>query len=117
MEDKVKKFNKFENIFFKIHIGLFLFGLFLLSLLYLAQNALETISQIFLSFVVTGLYAIILNFFIGLIRLLKYLFGFKDTTEVPSIKRTIILLLSSPIVVALYFIMVFVMSLSMASCS
>ncbi|AIO19162.1 hypothetical protein KQ51_01285 [Candidatus Izimaplasma bacterium HR1] len=117
MNDKVKKFNKFETIFFRIHLFVFGFGAFLLMLMFLAQNAIESIARTFLVFAYFMMYVVIINFIISLVRLLKYLFAFKDIEESPSIKRTLAIILTSPISLAIFFIVTLTLSLSLASCS
>ena len=117
MNDKVKKFNKYEFLFFRIHLAISGFGVFLFMMMFVVQDAIVSLAQLFLAVVYTLFYVVILNFFISIVRLIKYLFAFKDGAEKPTIKRTVIVMLTSPIALALYFIMTLAMSLSLASCS
>ena len=117
MNKKIKKFNKFELIFFRIHLVVVGVVVFLLTIMFLIQSAIDSLSNIFLVGAYMLFYVVIFNFLISVIRLLKYLFTFKDEKSKPSIKRTISIILTSPIALALYFIITIVMSLSLASCS
>ena len=110
--NKFEKFNKYEKIFFRIHLAIFALGLFLLSLVYLAQNAIETVG-----ITLTLYYVIILNFFISIVRLIKYLIVFRNSEDNVTIRRTVSIIFTSPIALGIYFIITLVMSLSLVSCS
>jgi len=115
--NKFEKFNKFEIIFFRIHMAIFAFGLFLLSLVFLAQNALESIARIFLSVSYSLLYVVMIGFIISIVRLFKYLIIFRNSEEMVTIRRTVVVMLTSPIALGVYFIITLAMSLSLASCN
>lgn len=118
LEKKVEKFNKFERIFMNIHLGILGVGVFLLTVAFIVVDSIESIARVFLGVVFGLFYIIIFNFIIALFRLFKYLFLFQKEEEVlPTIKRTIIIILTSPISLAIYFILTLIMSLSLATCS
>ncbi len=116
MHEKIKKFNKFEKIFFRIHLVVSGIGLFVLGSMYLLLNSIEEIAKSALNVILFGFYVIIINFFISVIRILKAVFGFRDIEERPSIKRSLGIMLTSPIAFGVYLIIILAMSLSMASC-
>lgn len=115
--NKFEKFNKFEKIFFKIHTVIFAFGLIMLSLVFLAQNALESIARTFLGVSTILLYIVGINFSVSIVRLLKYLIVFRKSQEMVTIKRTVAVMFTSPISFGIYFIITLAMSLSLTSCS
>lgn len=115
--EKIDKFNKYETIFIKIHLITLGLGMFLLMLAFLAVDSIESIARTFLGVVYVLLYVVIINFFIALIRLFKYLIVFRKSDKLPTIKRTIIIILTSPISLGIYFILTLIMSLSLASCT
>jgi len=115
--DKYDKFNKFEKIFFRIHTVSFIIGLFLLSLLYFAQDTFESIARTFLVVAYSFFYVVFANFIISIVRLFKYLFSFRKSQDMVTIKRTVAIMFTSPISLGIYLIIMLAMSLSLSSCS
>ena len=115
--DKEYKFMKFETIFIRIHLFMIGFGLFLLSLLFAAQNSIESIARVFLGVVNTMLFLTITLFIISIIRVIKYFVKFRKSEGLVNIKRSVCIMLTSPLSFAIYLILTLAMSLSLASCS
>ena len=114
---KENRFIKFELIFFRIYLFIVAFGLFLLMLLYAAQNSIESVARSFVAVVYTMLYVTIALFVISIVRVIKYLLVFRKRDEYITIKRSVTIMLTSPIAFAIYLILTLAMSLSLASCS
>jgi|LGOV01.1.fsa_nt_gb hypothetical protein len=115
--NKFEKFNKYEKILFRIHMSVFAFGLFLLSLVFLAQNAIESIARTFLGVTYTLLYVVLISFAVSVVRLIKYLIVFRKSQDMVSIRRSVAVMFTSPIALGVYFIITLAMSLSLVSCS
>jgi hypothetical protein len=114
---KENKFMKYEIIYFRVYLFIVAFGLFMLSLVYAAQNSIEEVARGFLSVVYTFLIVTIIQFIISIIRIIKYLIRFKSQDEVVQIWRSVTIMLTSPVAFAIYLILTLAMSLSLASCS
>jgi hypothetical protein len=117
MKDKVERFNRFELYIYKGYITLFGFGATVLLLMLLFEDLIINIFNHITAIFVVGVYYIIINFFVTLIHVSRYLFVFKDQDEVTGIKRSLIVLISSPITFGIYLTLSFALALSMASCS
>lgn len=115
--NKVDKFNKFEVIFFRIHLSISGFGLLVLGIAFAAMNSVESVARSLIGVVYTLLWVVIVNFIIGVIRLLKYFISFRKETETPTIWRTLVIIVTSPITLGIFFILTLIMSLSLASCT
>lgn len=115
--NKIEKFNKFEKIFFKIHLIVFAIGLFLLSLLVFAENALESIAQAFLMVAYLLFYVVIADFIISVVRILKYLIVLRKSDSVVTIRNSVAIMFTSPIALGIYLIVMLAMSISLSSCS
>lgn len=115
--NKIDKFNKYEKILFKIHITILIFGGFLLVLLFLAEDIFKSVASSFITVVYSLLYITIINFIVSFVRLIKYLTVFHKNQSLISIRRTIAIILTSPISFGIFFIITLAMSLSLASCS
>lgn len=114
--NKIDKFNKFEKIFLKIHLILLGLGVALLGMSFAFVDTIEELARSIWGIVYALLYVVFFLFAISVVRLIKYLIYFRKSEVIPSIKRTLIIILTSPISLGLYVILVFIMSLSMASC-
>jgi|LGVE01.1.fsa_nt_gb hypothetical protein len=117
MNKETERFNYFEKLLFRIHLGLIGSGFILFGLLYLLIDIIEQIGDIFVSIIVTALAAILISFFTSVIRIIRYFLKFKGQEGNIGIRRSIITMLTSPIAFIIYYIMLFILMLSMASCS
>lgn len=115
--DKVNRFNRFEKLFLRIHLSILGFGLLLLGVAFATLDSVDSIAKTFVHVVYGLLYVVMIQFVISIVRLFKYLFGFKNVEEKPTIRRTIIIILTSPISLGVFFFLTFVMSLSLATCT
>lgn len=117
MEDKVVKFNKFEIILFRIQmINLGFSAVFFGALMLLLSEYKET-AQIFYGLVIFLMFASLVLFIIALVRIFKYFISLKALEGIISIWRSIVVLLTSPIAIIIYWLLLFILALSMASCS
>ncbi len=115
--NKVDKFNKFEKIFLRIHLSILGFGMALLLMSFVAMDSVEAIARSIWAIVYSLLYVVMILFIISVVRLIKYLIVFRKSAVAPTIRRTLIIILTSPISLGIYFILTLVISLSLASCS
>jgi len=111
------KFNYYEKLLFKIHLGIVGFGMIMFILLMVFIDSLENVANEIAGFMYTIMFVEVIGFFVSIIRILKYLFSTAELKESRSIWRSVIIMLTSPIASGLYFLVMFVMLLSTASCT
>ncbi len=116
MFEKAERFMFYEKFFFRINLFLMTAGILSFVIMQTLINELVNFADIFLNIVVGLMYATITIFLLTFVRLIKYLVIFSKNSAV-TIKRTIVILLSSPLYFAVYFLVSIVLSLSMASCT
>lgn len=117
MDEKQNRFNRFEKLLFRIHMGILSFGFILFAMLYVLNEYIREFAVILANVVVLLLTSTVVSFFIAIGRIVRYLRHFKHTEGMLGIKRTVIMLLTSPISFIVYFVIMLVLSLSMASCT
>ena len=117
MKDTVERFNYFEKIFFRINmINLGGSAFIAIIMYYLLENVDET-GQLFGGFTAVMMVFSFILFVISFIRILKYIFKYRKLDNVLFIWRSIVGFFTSPVAFLIYFILMFVMALSMASCT
>lgn len=117
MEERSQKFMKWERLYFKIYLGIVGFGIVLLLVMFAFQDYIEALSQVIAEFVVVLLIAIVVYFFLSLIRILKYVISIRKSSDETTIWRSVTTFFTSPIATVLYYVIIFVMLLSTASCT
>ncbi len=116
MNRQTERFNCFEKLLFRIHLGFLGFGFILFGLLYLLIDILEQIGDVFTSVILTALAVIMISFVTSVVRIIRYFLKFKGEEGNIGIKRSIITMLTSPIAFIIYYLVLFRVMLSMASC-
>lgn len=114
--EKENKFMFFEKLFFRINMSLVGLSIVLVLVMFAFLDRVDYISDIIFNFITIFLLGSLANFFISVGRIIKYLIKYREYEDI-SIKRSVINLVTSPIAVALYWFILIIMALSMASCS
>ena len=117
MEDKVIKFNKFEKKLFRIQMGNLVLSVILFVSLLGLVSKIDDLGQMFYSIVIFLMFMTSVLFIIAFVRVIKYLITYRVLDGVVFIWRSIVVLLTSPIAFAIYYVLVISLILSMASCS
>jgi len=109
---KVKKFNHFEKLLFKVTLGILgiAISLFIITLVVVTQ--IYSIPKLLIDLTTSILMIAIANFFLSMVRIFKYLIKISKLENNIGIMRSIISLLISPISAALLLILIIMMSLS-----
>lgn len=117
MEEKVTTFNYYEKLIFRVHMIIFGLGFVLFGLMYVLNDSLRDMANL-LSTVVVALYmSTVVSFVVAIVRIIRYLKYFKGKDGIVGIKRTVTVLLTSPISFFVYFIIMLVMSFALSSCT
>lgn len=112
---KVERFERFEKIFFRIELAILATGIFFLVLFQVAIDSLAFLVDLWMSLFLLGLAATVANFFIAIVRTVKYLFNIRKLSDSPTIWRTALVLILSPLSFMLMYLLIFIAALS--SCS
>ena len=113
--EKTEKFNRYEKIFFRLELVVISLGVSLLLLFRAFVELIGNMADFFMSVFLLGWIFIILNFFISIIRVLKYLLVMRKVEGDKTIWRSVLTIIISPLAFILYYILIFVIVL--ASCS
>ena len=117
MNSESKRFNYFEKLIFRIYLGIVGMAFVLMSLLFTSIETLQAASDLISAFFAAAMMTLIVGFVTSIIRIFKYFRNYRDDEDVIGVKRSVSILLSSPIVLAVYMFMLLMLGLSMASCS
>lgn len=117
MKDEFTKFNYFEKLFFRIQLGLIGLGFITLGILFASIEILQSVADLIIFLILTMMSLVALNFIISVARIIKYLRRYTDNDNVIGIKRSVTIMLTSPIAFVLYYLILIILALSMASCS
>ena len=115
MDEKVNKFHKFERIYFKIYLIIVGLSIVLIGMIYAMVDTISSIAEFALNIVMISLIYVVGVFFLSIVRTIKYFSSLKKKGGL-GIWRSITIMLTSPIVTAILFIIIFALSLSLASC-
>jgi len=117
MNDKQQKFNRYEYLIFRIHMSILGFGFVLLGLMFVFNSYIKEIANVVSSIVVVLFFSTFVSFFIAIGRIIRYLRHYKNVEGMVGIKRTVSVLLTSPISFGIYFIIMLGVSLALSSCT
>lgn len=117
MKDKRASFIQREKWIWRIHLGLSVGALVSIGLLYALQDLLREVapwlSQVYLVLFLGSA----LLFLVSIVQLLTHLFRNRKWAAPPRIWRSVVTFFTSPVVSAIYYAVLFVLLLSMASCN
>jgi magnesium-transporting ATPase (P-type) len=116
MSNKRERFEKRETWMWRIHLGLAIGALFSVGLLVLIEDQLRDVAPWLSQIYVVVFFASLLVFVISVFQLLQHLFRNRKWPEPPRIWRSVVTLFTSPVVSLTYYVVLFVLLLSMASC-
>ena len=115
IDQKVEKFTKWEKIFFRFELFLIFGGFTSFMILNIYIDKLAGLAEEWISMLIYGLIAIIINMFISLLRILKYVFSISRKEGKKTIWRSVLTLFLSPPSIVFYYILIFVSTI--AGCS
>ena len=116
IEEQIQKFYKFEKLFFKIYLIVVAASFVMFGVVLAFSEHLTEFVDLFLSLTMIAWGYVTVVFFISIVRIVKYFQKIKTIGGL-GIWRSVTTFFTSPIMFGLLWLMVFIMALSMASCS
>lgn len=110
--DRVNKFNRWEKIFFRIELAVIFIGLFFYILFLSFIEDLAGLAETWIQIFMLGWVVIIVNFAIAVIRILKYIFSIRKEEGKTSLWRSTLTIILSPPAFILYYVLIFVATIS-----
>lgn len=117
MDQKQSKFMRWERLLWRIYVGIVGFGFIILGLIYYVNDMIREFAKAFSPVIVILFISTMVYFFVSLIRMIKYNISVKKNDETATIWRSVTTFLTSPIAFVFYYILLFIMLLSTASCT
>ena len=110
--EKVKKFNYFEKLYFKVTLGIFgtAISLFIFTLASIGQYS--SISKLLKNFIISVLLLSAINFFISIYRVIKYTMSISRLENNIGILRSAVSLILSPMSFVILYILVIIIAFS-----
>jgi hypothetical protein len=115
--EKKDNFMIIESWLMKLYSYLVIVGSILVGLLLIFQDTVLGILQFMTWILVIALYSLIGIFVVSVFQVFRYFFVGREKRAIRSIKKSIIIIITSPISIFIYWMLAFVLLLSMASCS
>ncbi|QMS85819.1 hypothetical protein [Candidatus Xianfuyuplasma coldseepsis] len=117
MDQEHTTFMHWERLLFRIYLSIVGFGFVILGVMYYVNDMIREISRAFSSIVVILIASTIIYFFVSLVRMIKYYISVRKNDETATIWRSVTTFLTSPIAFIFYYVLLFIMLLSTASCT
>ena len=115
---KAGVFNQYERYFLIIHLVNLVISLVLLGLFYLLRDVIDIreVASFFLPLTYLGLFVSLLMWGLSLVRLIFYVVSVKHKDITARIRNSVIIFITSPVSTVVWYLLLFIFALSLASC-
>jgi uncharacterized membrane protein YcjF (UPF0283 family) len=104
-EEKIDRFLKFERIFFRIQLGLLVFGIGLYALFLTVVELLAYLAEYWILLFMGIMIIAVVNGLTALIRIFVYLFKIRKYQGKKSVWRSVLTFILSPPIVIIFYIL------------
>jgi len=115
--ERSARFQRTERILFRIYLSLAAWSGVMLAMLYLFSDWIAAAAEI-LSQTVLLLTTVVVGLFVtSIVRIILFIAKLRHLIEPPRIWRSVVTFFTAPVVATIYYVILLVLLLSMASCT